>query len=115
MLPKSLRLQGRGGFEAVFRTRKAIFGSEIAFFFRPNNLSGSRIGFAFKQKAFPRATTRHFLKRKGSAIMGELASELLQGMDIVVLFQKPFSHSASYLLLKELLQDLVKRLKQAKK
>ena len=115
MLPKSLRLQGRGGFEAVFRTRKAIFGSEIGLFFRPNNLPGSRVGFAFKQKVFPRAATRHFLKRKGSAIMRELAVSLPEGMDIVILFHKPFSRPVEYTALKEMLTELIKRLNQEKK
>lgn len=114
MLSKSLRLQGRGGFEAVFRTKKAIFGSEIGLFFRPNGLHGPRIGFAFKQKVFPRAATRHFLKRKGSAIMRELASDLPKGVDIVILFHKPFKQPVKYAALKESLKDLVKRLNQAK-
>ena len=114
MLPKGLRLQGRGAFEAVFRVKKAIFGSEIGLFFRPNGLAETRIGFAFKQKTFPRAATRHFLKRKGSAIMRELSPELRKGVDIVILFHKPFVRPVSYTGLRETLKDLVKRLNQAK-
>ena len=114
MLPKGLRLQGRGAFEDVFRSKKAIFGSEIGLFFRPNGLVEPRIGFAFKQKTFPRSATRHFLKRKGSAIMRELSPELRKGLDIVILFHKPFAQPVSYSGLKESLQDLVKRLNKAK-
>ncbi|TXH06108.1 MAG: ribonuclease P protein component [Candidatus Moraniibacteriota bacterium] len=115
MLSRDLRLQGRGAFEAVFRTKKSIFGTEIGLFFRSNGLSGPRIGFAFKQKAFPRSATRHFLKRKGSAIMEELASDLPRGLDVVVLFHKPFSRPVKYGELKGSLVDLIKRLNQAKK
>lgn len=115
MLPKSLRLQGRGGFEAVFRSRKAIFSSEIGLFFRPNDLPGARVGFAFKQKVFPRAATRHFLKRKGSAIMRELAATLPKGTDIVILFHKPFPRPVDYASLKATLTDLVERLNKEKK
>ncbi len=114
MLPKGLRLQGRGTFEDVFRSKKAIFGSEIGLFFRPNGLPVTRIGFAFKQKAFPRSATRHFLKRKGSAIMRELSLELRKGVDIVILFHKPLVQPVNYVGLKELLQELVKRLNKAK-
>lgn len=114
MLSKGLRLQGRGAFEAVFRSKKVIFDSEIGLFFRPNHLPKTRIGFAFKQKTFPRAATRHFLKRKGSAIMRELSPDLREGVDIVILFHKPFTQPVSYGRLKILLQNLIKRLNQAK-
>lgn len=114
MLSKSLRLQGRGAFEAVFRSKKAIFGSEIGLFFRPNGLPETRIGFAFKQKTFPRSSSRHFLKRKGSAIMRELSPGIRKGVDIVILFHKPFVRPVTYAGLQESLNDLVKRLNQAK-
>lgn len=114
MLSKGLRLQGRGAFEAVFRSKKAIFGSEIGLFFRPNDLVEPRIGFAFKQKTFPRSATRHFLKRKGSAIMRELYPGLRKGVDVVVLFHKPIAQPVTYAGLRNSLQDLIKRLNQAK-
>lgn len=114
MLSQDLRLQGRGAFGAVFQSKKAIFGSEIGLFFRLNGLPGTRVGFAFKQKTFPQAATRHFLKRKGSAIMRELFPELRQGVDVVILFHKPFIRPVSYIGLRTSLQDLIKRLNQTK-
>ena len=116
MLPKNLRLGGRESFESIFRSRKAIFGSEIALFFRFGEKDApTRVGFAFKQKAFPRAVTRHFLKRKGNAIMRELYEDLPQGMDIIVLFQRPSQTEMTYHGLEKTLQDLVARLKKEKK
>ncbi|QQR78533.1 MAG: ribonuclease P protein component [Candidatus Moraniibacteriota bacterium] len=115
MLPKRLRLRGKGGFEAVFRSRKAIFGSEIGLFFRPTVLTEARVGFAFKQKVFPRSATRNFLKRKGSAIMRELTPLLPKATDIVILFNKPFLGSVKYAQLKKELQSLVERLNKEKK
>ncbi len=115
MLPKSLRLQGRGDFEAVFRTRKAVFGPEIGLFFRPTTYIGPRIGFSFKQRVFPRAVTRNFLKRKGSAIMRELVPLLPENTDMVILFHRPFRQPVDYSFLKTSLTDLIKRLNKEKK
>lgn len=115
MLPKHLRLQGREGFEAVFRARKVISGSEISLFSRPGAPSGTRVGFAFKQKVFPRAVTRNFLKRKGSAIMREIAPLLPKNTDIVILFHKPHPGPVEYPYLKKVLAELVERLIKAKK
>lgn len=115
MLPKNLRLGGRESFETIFRSRKAIFGSEIALFFRLGSDHPARVGFAFKQKAFPRAVSRHFLKRKGSAIMRGLHTELPFGADIIVLYQRPFTGELTYLVLAQALEVLVTRLKNEKK
>jgi ribonuclease P protein component len=115
MLPKNLRLQGRGSFEAIFRARKAIFSQEIGLFFRSTSFPGAHVGFAFKQKVFPRAATRNFLKRKGSAIMREISPLLPGSTDIVILFNKPFPRPADYTFLKGELTNLVKRLNQEKK
>ena len=114
MLPKNLRLGGKESFEYIFRSRKAIFGSEIALFFRLGGNHPARVGFAFKQKAFPRAVSRHFLKRKGSAIMRELHAELPFGADLIVLFQRPFPGSLTYPVLAQALKNLVTRLKNEK-
>lgn len=114
MLPKKLRLHGRSDFESIFRSRKVISGPEISLFFLSNGEIEPRIGFSFKQKAFPKAATRHFLKRKGSAIMRELLPSLPRGIDVVVLFHRPFERPVTYVFLKEMLQYLVKRLNQAK-
>jgi RNase P protein component len=46
--------------------------------------------------------------------MRELIAEAPKGVDIVILFHKPFLKPVSYAFLKESLQDLVKRLNQAK-
>ncbi|MFZ1654459.1 MAG: ribonuclease P protein component [Candidatus Moraniibacteriota bacterium] len=115
MLPKRLRLSGRGGFEAVFHSRKAIFSPEIGLFFRPSQSPETRVGFAFKQKTFPRSVTRHFLKRKGSAIMSELVPLLPKHMDIVILFHKRFAQPVTYAWLKEELKNLLERLNKEKK
>ncbi|MFA9262333.1 MAG: ribonuclease P protein component [Undibacterium sp.] len=115
MLQKSLRLGGRESFESIFRSKKAIFGSEIALFFRFGSDHPARIGFAFKQKSFPRAVTRHFLKRKGSAIMRELHGTLPFGADIIVLFQRPFVGAATYQGIRESLEVLIERLNKEKK
>lgn len=115
MLPKRLRLQGKGAFEAVFKSRKSIFSPEISLFFRPNTLAEPRVGFSFKQKAFPLSVTRHFLKRKGSAIMRELSPSLPRATDIVILFHRPFSVPMRYPWLKEELYKLIERLNKAKK
>jgi ribonuclease P protein component len=115
MLPKNLRLRGKGAFESVFQSKKAIFSREIGIFFRAAPSIETKVGFAFKQKVFPRATTRHFLKRKGSAIMRELAFRLPKATNVVVLFHKPFSASVTYAWLKGELYQLVERLNKAKK
>lgn len=115
MLPKSLRLGGRGVVEAVFQARKAVNGAEISLFFRKAQQGQPRVGFAFKQKAFPRSNKRHFLKRKGSAIMRELFPSLPQGVDIVVLFHHPLPMPIEYQTLRAKLVDLIKRLNQGKK
>lgn len=115
MLPKNLRLGGRESFESIFRSKNAIFGSEIALFFRFGTNRPPRIGFAFKQKAFPKAVTRHFLKRKGSAIMSELQGRLPFGADVIILFQRPFSGGATYRGIKQALEALIERLNKAKK
>lgn len=114
MLPKSLRLGGRERFETIFRSRKAIFGSEIALFFQPSAVPQTRIGFAFKQKAFPKSVTRHFLKRKGNAIMREQYVSLPTGLDIIVLFQRPFKGSMGYKDIESALVSLIKRLNKEK-
>ncbi len=115
MLPKNLRLGGRESFESIFRSRKAIFGSEIALFFRLGGNRPARVGFAFKQKTFPRSVSRHFLKRKGSAIMRELHAELPFGAEVIILFQRPFSSGPTYEGLAQILRGLVLRLKNEKK
>lgn len=115
MLSKSARLGGRESFESIFRSKKAIFGSEIALFFRFRESGVTRVGFAFKQKAFPRATERHFLKRKGNAIMRELYQELPPSTDIIILFHRPLQVPVTYTKLREVVRELVGRLNKAKK
>jgi|GEM_PF-6479644 len=115
MLPKILRLGGKEDFQAVFQSKKAIFGTEIALFFRSGAHQQSRIGFAFKQKSFPRATYRNFLKRKGNAIMKELYQSLPKGIDLIILFHKPLPRTVTYQGLKRATEDLIFRLNKEKK
>lgn len=73
----------------------------------------SRIGVAFQKKNFPRASSRHFYKRKMLAALSPHLQNLPQGLDIILLFQKkPNTETFSFFEKKS--EDLLKRLNQAK-
>lgn len=106
MLPKTLRMSGKGCFVAVFNAKKSIFGPKISLFFKENRLNVSRVGVTFRQKAIPLSVTRHFLKRQVNVIMKELLPKLPKGYDFVLLFHRASIKKPTQEVLYQEIQDL---------
>jgi ribonuclease P protein component len=114
MLAKRFRLGGREGFQRVFRNGQGFFSEGVGVLFLSNSVSQTRIGVAFKQKVFRRATERHLLKRRTLQAARELLGEFPSGTDCIILFQRPLADH-SYPAVRKTLVSLISRLNKGKK
>ncbi|MEP7162214.1 MAG: ribonuclease P protein component [Candidatus Moraniibacteriota bacterium] len=88
MLPKKARLRAKENFEQAFRGGKTLHLGEILCLFTTEKEKETKIGVAFKGKAFPKAATRHLYKRKILAALRPRLPLLPPHLHLVLLFQK---------------------------
>lgn len=114
MLSQKHRLRKREDFAQVFRFGKPNFFDGVAIFARTVPNSPLRIGVAFKQKMFPRATNRNSYKRRVLSALFPLIAALPENKDVVILFQKP-EKRASYAYFVHIAESLLKILNSPNK
>lgn len=111
MLERPNRLRGKQLFQEIFTRGKKVFMPGITGFSLPLKDDTLVIGVTFKQKAFPKAVTRHQYKRQTLAWVRARLDRFPRGRAIVIHFSQPLSREDSKTLpnsLNQLLQFLTK-------
>lgn len=107
MLSKENRLRKREDFTQVFRFGRPIFLDGATVFVRGVANSQTKVGVAFKKKAFPRATNRNYYKRRMLSATSPFIGVFPGNLQIVILFQK-LEKQISYSYFLQLVQALLK-------
>lgn len=111
MLGQKNRLRGKDLFQQLFARGQRVFSGPIAGFSLPSKNGTLVIGVTFKQKAFPRAVTRHRYKRCILAWARRHQAEFPQGRAIAIHLSSPvvpFTSNTLDTLLTRLIQSLNK-------
>lgn len=111
MLERHNRLRGKQLFQEIFTRGKKVFVPGITGFSLPLKDDTLVIGVTFKQKAFPKAITRHQYKRRTMALVRAHLAELPRGRAMVIHFSQPVLGRVTESLpklLNQLLQSLTK-------
>lgn len=110
MLQKRNRLASERDFNRIFKKGKTTNGNALSVRAVRNNLPESRVAFVVSTKVSKRAVIRNKLKRRLREIVRKQATELLPGLDIVVMTKVQTLALSSA----ELQQSMVELLKKAR-
>ncbi|HEU4708381.1 MAG TPA: ribonuclease P protein component [Methylophilaceae bacterium] len=90
--PRQARLTETDDFSSVFNFRKRISGPHLALYYRPNQLSRSRLGLIVGKKTARSSVRRNYMRRVLRELFRHQQSKL-KNVDIVIRVHSPFYRS----------------------
>lgn len=92
MLKRSYRLRKDRDFQKLYKSGQRHSSPNFTLYYLASKLEYSRVGFVVSKKVSKSAVVRNKLRRRTTAVLESVYSDLVQSFDMIILIRRDFNN-----------------------